>query len=40
MKLKDLANPLASAPSTAPALITDYMHQIAAPQCDTLPVRR
>jgi len=34
MKAKDLANPLAPAPSTAPALVTDFMHQIAAPGWD------
>ena len=34
LKGKDLVNPLAAAPSTAPALITDFMHQIAAPQWD------
>lgn len=34
LKGKDLVNPLAAAPSTAPALVTDFMHQIAAPQWD------
>jgi hypothetical protein len=34
LKGKDLVNPLAAASSTAPALITDFMHQIAAPQWD------
>jgi hypothetical protein len=34
MKPKDLANPLAAAPPSAPALITDFMHQIAAPGWD------
>jgi hypothetical protein len=34
MKPKDLANPLAAAPATAPALVTDFMHQVAAPQWD------
>lgn len=33
-KPKDIANPLASAPSTAPALITDFMQQVAAPSWD------
>ncbi len=31
MKPKDLVNPLATAPSTVPALMTDFLHQIAAP---------
>lgn len=34
MKKKDLVNPLAAAPSSNPALITDFMHQIAAPSWD------
>lgn len=34
LKPKDPINPLASPPSTAPALITDYMHTITAPQWD------
>lgn len=34
LKPKDRGNPLAAAPSAAPALITDFMHQIAAPQWD------
>ncbi|CAN5191734.1 hypothetical protein BH10PSE6_BH10PSE6_16880 [soil metagenome] len=34
MKPKDPANPLAAVPSTAPALITDFLHQIPAPQWD------
>jgi len=34
LKPKDMVNPLAAAPSTAPALVTDFMHQIAAPQWD------
>jgi len=34
LKGKDLVNPLAAAPSSAPALVTDVMHQIAAPQWD------
>lgn len=33
-KPKDLVNPLATAPSTAPALITDFMHEVNAPQWD------
>lgn len=33
-KLKDLVNPLASAPSTAPALITDLMHSVQPPSWD------
>jgi hypothetical protein len=32
LKPKDMVNPLGAAPSTAPALITDYQIQIAAPQ--------
>lgn len=34
LKPKDMLNPLAAAPSTAPALVTDFMHQIAAPERD------
>lgn len=34
LKGKDLVNPLAVTPSSAPALVTDFMHQIAAPQWD------
>jgi hypothetical protein len=34
LKPKDLVNPLASAPSSAPALITDIVHQVAAPSWD------
>lgn len=33
-KPKDIVNPLATPPSTAPALITDFMHQTMAPQWD------
>ncbi|MCW5737792.1 MAG: hypothetical protein KIS73_26970 [Enhydrobacter sp.] len=34
LKPKDMVNPLAAAPSTNPALVTDFMHQISAPQWD------
>jgi hypothetical protein len=34
LKSKDLVNPLAATPATAPVLITDFMHQIASPQWD------
>ncbi|WP_428659498.1 ubiquitin-activating E1 FCCH domain-containing protein [Reyranella sp.] len=34
LKPKDMVNPLAAAPGAAPALVTDFMHQIAAPQWD------